>query len=136
MISIKVQYLLFINSLIFGCYLGITFDILNLIKSKHYWIRVLRDISFWVIQAIIASMFFYNISYGVIPKYLFILFGVGFVLYRMFLRNQFLLNLDILINKTKIIYKKSSKQRKFLFPYDNYHLMRNLYMKKIRKVKK
>ncbi|QVK21211.1 spore cortex biosynthesis protein YabQ [Mycoplasmatota bacterium] len=137
MIPLKTQYSLLINSIIFGAYLGITYDFLRFYRNNNYWFKVFTDIVFWVTQSIVASYFFYNISYGIIPIYLFIMFFVGFVSYYYFL-HDFLTNklLTITTNTTKF-YRKTEKQRRFALGIDNYEKMIKFFKKiKLNKRKK
>ncbi|XMB67893.1 spore cortex biosynthesis protein YabQ [Mycoplasmatota bacterium zrk1] len=137
MIPLKTQYSLLINSIIFGAYLGITYDFLRFYRNNNYWFKVFTDIVFWVTQSIVASYFFYNISYGIIPIYLFIMFFVGFVSYYYFL-HDFLTNklLTITTNTTKF-YRKTEKQRRLALGIDNYEKMIKFFKKiKLNKRKK
>ncbi len=136
MISLETQYSLLINSVIFGAYLGITYDMLRFFRKQNYWFKVITDILFWVTQSAIASLFFYNISYGIIPIYLFIMFFVGFVIYYYFLHGFLFGRLIFISNNTKKLFTTTKKQRDFMLGIDNIDRLGTLFKKiKLNKTK-
>lgn len=129
MITLETQYSLLINSIIFGAYLGITYDMLRFFRNKNYWFKVISDVIFWVTQSAVASLFFYNISYGIIPIYLFIMFFVGFVSYYFFFHDFLITQLLMITNNSKKVYRNTSKQRRYILGVDNYEFIYNTIKK-------
>ncbi len=135
MISINTQYSLLLNSIIFGIYLGITYDILKFFATKRYWLHVTKDILFWIVQGLISGYFFYKISNGIIPIMLFLLFLAGYLIYSLTLKKclnkYFIQNIQSL----KSIVKANKKLIFFLLAFDLYAKLRTFIKKAFKKRK-
>lgn len=82
MLDIHTQYLLFIYSLFVGVYLGVTYDLLELLilKRLHKILKSILQIIFFIFQAQLVFRVFYQINYGIIPLYCYFLFILGYFL--------------------------------------------------------
>lgn len=83
MIGINEQFTLFVYSLFIGVYLGVSYDLLHLfvLKYGNKISNSILQIVFFLIQAIIVFNVLYQINYGVIPLYSYLLFLIGFLVY-------------------------------------------------------
>ncbi|MCL2560539.1 MAG: hypothetical protein FWE07_08640 [Turicibacter sp.] len=81
--SLNDQFYLLIHTVLYGFFLGLLFDSLNLAITR-FKKRVLRDISmvvFWVLQFPFAILYFHRISQGNFQSYLIIFVLLGGWLY-------------------------------------------------------
>lgn len=112
MINFKEQVILIIYFLIFGMFLGAMFDILHYflkrIKLKQI-ISYFIQLVFWMFMVVIICLYMLRISGGYFTIYSFLFFFLGIVIYNIFLRKNFLINLNRFATQSLKIYRRLKK---------------------------
>jgi spore cortex biosynthesis protein YabQ len=111
--NLTTQYALFFYSLFIGVYLGVSYDIFEMILLKYLnqILRAVLQVGFFMLQAILVFKVLFNINRGIIPFYSYFLFLVGFLIYSHFSSQYHESNL----RQIEKIYKYAIKKIKQLF---------------------
>lgn len=87
--TFKEQLLMIIYFVILGMFLGIMFDLINLLFCKAKVINYIMQIACWSIVTIICVLSVDKISDGYLPVYVILFFVVGYLIYYYLLKKQF-----------------------------------------------
>lgn len=106
--SLTVQLQLLVRLILFGFYIGVTYDVFSTIilrKTVFSIVKLLLSVCYWTYSAFTFYNYIYPINYYVLPIYSVPLMFISFLLYLMFFREKTLDSLDILDKLLKIISK-------------------------------
>lgn len=109
--SLNTQFYLLIHTILYGVFIGLTFDTTSQFvqKVKRKITVDLIIILYWVLQLPIAIWYFHQVNNGKFQSYLIIFVFVGGVLYIKLIRKNYLKNLKILLKNVKVIVKWAKK---------------------------
>lgn len=115
--SLNVQFYLLVHTILYGIFLGLTFDSLNLIilQIKKKYLADGLTILFWICQLLLAIWYFHRINHGKFQTYLliFVLFG-GLIYYKL-LQKKYQQDVKILLKHVKLMLKVIKKAINVLF---------------------
>ena len=105
--SLNIQFYLLIHTILYGTFLGLTFDTLDLfvqqMKKKIY--RDILIILYWIVQLPLAVLFFHRTNHGEFQSYLLIFVLLGGLIYFKILQKKYIKKLEILIEVCHQVYK-------------------------------
>lgn len=122
MMPIDVQLYLFLICLLIGftirIILELYFKIIVRCKLKYY-LRILVEIVILFLLSIMSFKIIYNINYGIIPFYCYIIIGIGILLGRFTINDTFGKQINKTIDLVILVYKYVVKALYWLFvePY-------------------
>jgi len=109
--SLNVQFYLLVHTILYGVFLGLTFDSLNL-GIQRIKKRLLSDfliVLYWLVQLPLAIWFFHKVNHGQFQTYLLIFALLGGLIYYKMLQKKYHQDLKILLKHTKLLYKGIKK---------------------------
>jgi len=88
MINLSGHFYLLIHTLLYGAYLALTFDFLQILckKMTKSWLQPTLTGLFWGLQIPLILLYFYQVNYGVFQSYLLIFIFLGAFFYTTFLK--------------------------------------------------
>ena len=115
--SLNVQFHLLIHTILYGIFLGLSFDSLNLgiqrVKKK-----LLIDgliVLYWMFQLPLAIWFFHRVNHGEFQTYLLIFVLLGGLIYYKLLQKKYHQDLKIGLKHLKLVHKGLKKAINVLF---------------------
>jgi len=109
--SLNVQFHLLIHTILYGVFLGLSFDTLNLglqrIKKRIF--SDLLIVLYWGAQLPLVVWFFHQVNHGQFQTYLVIFVLIGGWLYYKLLQKKYHQDLKILLKHLKVGYKGVKK---------------------------
>ena len=103
--SLDVQFHLLIHTILYGVFLGLTFDSLNLGVGRVKK-RLLSDILivlYWMVQLPLAIWFFHKVNHGQFQTYLLIFVLFGGLIYYKGLQKKYHQDLKLLLKHVKLV---------------------------------
>lgn len=96
--SLSLQYYLFIHMLLYGAFIGITFDLVSALKQELAFkpFKIVMMTFFWITQTLLTYLYIYNVNEGVFHLYIIIFLIGGALIYFRWLRAVFFRDLEIL----------------------------------------
>ncbi|MFD2170685.1 spore cortex biosynthesis protein YabQ [Tumebacillus lipolyticus] len=85
----QMQYLAILSMSLSGAVLGAVYDVYRTILSEWKYLRFLGpvlDFLFWVFALLLVLVALHEVNHGDVRVYVFVLLGIGLVLYRLLLR--------------------------------------------------
>jgi spore cortex biosynthesis protein YabQ len=115
--SLDRQFYLFIHTILYGVFLGLSFDTFELFCQ---WVKkkIIRDILiilFWAMQLPLAVLLFHRVNRGEFQSYLLIFVLLGGWIYFKILKKKYIQDLKTLIQVCHQVYKWIKKVLNVLF---------------------
>jgi len=109
--SLDIQFYLLIHTILYGIFLGLSFDTTNLIIQylKNKIIRDLLIILYWAAQLPLAVLFFHRVNQGKFQSYLLIFVLIGGGIYFKFFQKKYLEEFKILLKICHRLYIGTKK---------------------------
>jgi len=111
--SLNIQFYLLIHTILYGAFIGLTFDTLNLAvkKVKRRLGRDFLIVLYWILQLPIAVLFFHRVNKGEFQSFLIIFVLLGGLLYFKIFQTKYVQDLKKL---TEICFQVSRWVKKIL----------------------
>ena len=105
--SLNIQIYLLIHTILYGVFLGLCFDTLELLgaRVKKKLCQDFLIILYWAMQIPLTVLFFHHVNRGEFQSYLFIFVLLGGLGYFKFFRNKYLKDLKTLLEVCFQMYK-------------------------------
>ena len=104
--SLNIQFHLLIYTILYGIFLGLCFDTLDMF-SQHVKKRICRDIIiilYWAMQLPLVVLFFHRVNHGEIQSYLLIFVLLGGLTYFKVFQKKYTKDLKTLMNVSYKVY--------------------------------
>jgi len=140
--SLDIQFHLLIHTILYGSFLGLSFDTTALIigRVKKKLIRDLFIILYWTMQLPLAVLFFHRVNQGEFQSYLLIFVLLGGGIYFKFFQKKYIQEFKILLKMCHGVYKGIKKVLNvliftpivfiFRFVFDIMNIPRKIFRKK------
>jgi len=96
--NLQTQFDLFIHMILYGAFIGITYDGVNIVKNdmRHKANRVVTMTIYWAILVPLTYLYLYNVNEGIMHLFVFASLFIGFALYFKFMKQPFRKDLEML----------------------------------------
>jgi len=96
--SLHTQFDLFIHMILYGAFIGITYDGVNIVKNdmRHKANRVVTMVVYWAILVPLTYLYLYNVNEGIMHIFVFASLIIGNALYFKFMKKPFRHDLEML----------------------------------------
>ena len=96
--NLQTQFDLFIHMILYGVFIGITFDSINIIKNdmRHKVNRILTMALYWIILVPLTYLYLYNVNEGIMHLFVFLFLFLGNAIYLKFLKRFYRNDLEML----------------------------------------
>ncbi|MCL1950545.1 MAG: spore cortex biosynthesis protein YabQ [Turicibacter sp.] len=96
--NLHTQFDLFIHMILYGAFIGITYDGVNIIKGdmRHKPNRVITMVIYWSILVPLTYLYLYNVNQGQMHMFVFVSLFIGNGLYFKLMKRQFRNDLEML----------------------------------------
>ena len=86
--SLNTQFILMIHVILYGIFIGITFDCVSLIKHNilNPIVQMAVIVLYWIVQLPLTFIYIYNVNEGIFHLYILLFLFVGAVIYYKFMR--------------------------------------------------
>ncbi|RKL65218.1 spore cortex biosynthesis protein YabQ [Salipaludibacillus neizhouensis] len=104
--SLDIQMLSMLASVIMGIFLGASLDTyIRIIRfnSALSWVRVISDILFWILHALLFFIVLLNVNNGEVRFYLLLSLLLGYAIYRALFESSYKKILDVLLGVIKSV---------------------------------
>jgi len=105
--SLNIQFYLLIHTILYGIFLGLSFDTLNMLvtRVKKQFCRDALIILYWTMQIPLTLLFFHYVNRGEFQSYILIFVLLGGLLYFKILRKKYIKDLKTLTEVCYQMYK-------------------------------
>ncbi|HEY8444935.1 MAG TPA: spore cortex biosynthesis protein YabQ [Bacilli bacterium] len=122
-----------IKFILLGLFISIFLDVIAVFNFKKKIPQMIIQILFWIGMTFIICNAVLVISKGYLPIYTFLFFLLGYFLYILFLKKQFIKTLENIIS---FLRKNKEKILMYFFPLEVYKFIKKLIKSVCKKIKK
>jgi len=103
--SLAIQFYLLIHMVLYGAFVGITFDCITTLKDdlKNKYLKIAVMILYWIAQIPLVYIYTYNVNDGIFHFYIIIFLIIGALSYFKFMKKRFHQELELLGENIYII---------------------------------
>ena len=115
--SLNTQFALMIHAILYGIFIGITFDCVTIVKNQLFnkIVQIAWIILYWTIQIPLTFIYIYNVNEGIFHLYILLFLALGVILYYKFMRQNLHHDLELLGESLFIVAKFIKKLVIILF---------------------
>ncbi|WP_062051236.1 spore cortex biosynthesis protein YabQ [Bacillus sp. JCM 19034] len=128
--SVTVQLYTILSMVGMGLYIGMAIDTYHrLLKSRavHYWLMVINDVLFWIVQACIVFYVLLHVNNGEVRFAIFLALLCGFAAYQAIFQRIYLKCLEYIVMKLIALYRFIIRLIVALFIHPAKYLLKVLY---------
>lgn len=105
--SLNTQFILMIHAILYGVFIGITFDCVTIVKNQLFnqIVQMVLIVLYWIVQIPLTFVYIYNVNEGIFHLYILIFLVLGVVLYYKFMRQNLHHDLEMLGESLFIVAK-------------------------------
>ena len=109
--NLQAQFDLFFHMILYGAFIGITYDGVNIIKDdmRHKTNRIVTMAIYWVILVPLTYLYLYNVNEGIMHLFVFASLFIGNFIYFKFLKQPFRNDLEMLGKNVFLILNVTKK---------------------------
>ena len=109
--SLNTQFTLMIHAILYGIFIGITFDCVMIVKNQLFnqIVKIALIALYWIVQLPLTFIYIYNVNEGIFHMYILIFLALGIVLYYKFMRQNLHHDLEMLGESLFIVAKFTKK---------------------------
>lgn len=105
--SLNTQFILMIHAILYGVFIGITFDCVTIVKNQLFnqIVQIALIVLYWIVQIPLTFVYIYNVNEGIFHLYILLFLALGAILYYKFMRQNLHHDLEMLGESLFIVAK-------------------------------